>query len=195
MKMLMPTVCLLGGLIAINGTALGASASDLSGAYGVVGTGTCIVSPSGFNANSQPNDPEKSLLNSVTYNGVTTYDGAGKYTAVLTVVGILTGRSPNSVSTAGTSEVHGEGTYEIGAQGEVTSKATATAKALTGPRAGQTFEIRGIEFTGHISTDGKTLVGGTGMSISTTSFTPQGGNTVTTERICSEADIEVKLGP
>ncbi len=195
MKILLETICFFGGLVAVSGTAMAASVADLSGAYGVVGTGTCIVSPSGFNANGQPNDPEKSLLNSLTYKGVTTYDGAGKYTAVLTVVGILTGRSPNSVPTAGTSEVHGEGTYEIGAQGEVMSKATATAKALTGPRTGQTFEIRGIEFSGHISADGKTLVGGTGMGISTTSFTPQGGNTVTTERICSEADIEVKLGP
>ena len=194
-KFFVPTIGLLSGLMVTGRAGTAASVSDLTGAFGVVGNGTCIVSPRGFNANGQPNDPEKSLLNSLTYKGVATYDGAGKYTAILTVVGILTGRSSNFVPTAGTSEVHGEGTYEVGTQGEVTSRAIATAKALTGPRAGQTFDIRGIEFTGHMSADGKTLVGGTGMGISTTSFTPPSGNAVTTERICSEADIEVKLGP
>jgi hypothetical protein len=168
-----------------------ADSSHLKGTYGFTSTNGCLYASGGFNTSLQTLGTASS--GSFSSEGVWTFNGDGTGTYTLSSVGITppptVGFLPSADSSAGGASF----TFTV-ADDIVTLRTvpgTFMGKSLTGPRAGQTFEIEGIPVaTGLISADGRTL---------TASFLTPGVEILTysngdvLRRICHSSRVYIKL--
>jgi hypothetical protein len=137
----------------------GAIADSLKGTYAYTDSETCLVASSGFNAIFQALGTTYSV--SSVQQGVVTINDKGTGTATQSnativpppTVGFLPGASSSQSSASVIYTVTGDTfTAQI-------VPGTDVGKVLTGPRAGQTFNIEGTpNRTGLISADRRTLV-------------------------------------
>lgn len=168
-----------------------ASNSQLKGRYTGTGSGGCLASPAGFNANDRPNDTTKTFSTMLTSEAVYTFDGYGRGKAETTSASIYV-PGPNGTTqqvslTAGANNF----TYAVGPKNTVTIIFTDLVfKNLNGPAAGQDSMIDKFVYEGHFTPDGITLTQGEGaveMAI------PPAGAAV--PRICNRSYVLLRDHP
>jgi hypothetical protein len=170
---------------------LAASAnSRLKGAYAVSIEGNCVYSPGGLNSRYQPENPAKSYLRLLHFQGIETFDGGGKLTGQLAGLNIDGTVAEAHSPSAGSFQFSIDGTYQIGPHGDVTFESKGTGKVLTGMLAGATFSATYPSWSGYISADNKTLLLGTTGTIVSTLAASEGE---TLARICSFNQIGMKM--
>jgi hypothetical protein len=164
--------------------------SRLKGDYAVMIEGNGIYSPGGLNSRYLPEDPAKSFLRLLHFQGIETFDGAGKLTGKLAGLNIDGTAADLHPPGAGSFQFSVDGAYEVGPHSEVTLASKGAGKILTGPQAGATFSATYPSWSGYISADNKTfLLGTTGTVIST--LAPSKGGTLA--RICSFSQVGVGM--
>jgi hypothetical protein len=164
--------------------------SRLNGDYAVMIEGNCIYSPGGLNNRYQPENPAKSFLRLLHFQGVETFDGAGKLTGKLAGLNIDGTTAELHSPGAGSFQFSVDGTYQVGPHNEVTLASKGAGKILTGPQAGATFTATYPSWSGYISGDNKTLLLGT-IGTVVSALAPSKGETL--GRICSFNQIAVRM--
>jgi hypothetical protein len=164
--------------------------SRLKGDYAVSIEGNCIYSPGGLNSRYQPENPAKSFLRLLHFQGVETFDGAGKLTGKLAGLNIDGTTAELHSPGVGSFQFSVDGTYQVGPHSEVTLASKGAGTILTGPQAGATFSATYPSWSGYISADNKSLLLGTiGTVVST--LAPSKGETLA--RICSFNQVAVRM--
>jgi hypothetical protein len=164
--------------------------SRLKGAYAVLIEGNCVYAPGGLNSGDQPENPAKSFLRLLHFQGVETFDGAGKLTGKLAGLNIDGTIAELHSPGAGSFQFSVDGTYQVGLHGEVTFASKGTGTVLTGSLAGETFSATYPSWSGYISADNKTLLLGTNGTVVST-LTPSKGEALA--RICSFNQVGVRM--
>jgi hypothetical protein len=184
-KRLMLAAAGLGCALALTNVAQVRAASPnsrLKGAYAVSIEGNCIYAPGGLNSSDQPENPAKSFLRLLHFQGVETFDGTGKLSGKLAGLNIDGTSAELHSPGAGSFQFSVEGTYQVGPHGEVTFASQGTGTVLTGPLAGEAFSATYPSWSGYISGDNKTFLLGTNGTVAST-LTPSKGEALA--RICS----------
>jgi hypothetical protein len=137
----------------------------IHGVYAATSVGSCISTPYGFNENLTPkNPPDKPVSsNTATSQIIWTFNRDGTGTADAMGVGISL--SPNQ--SGGLSHTTWQFTYDVTDDGMVTiHTVSGGSEYLAGPLKGATYTIvEGVDESGYISEDHKTITLGMGMVV------------------------------
>jgi hypothetical protein len=176
-----------------------AESPKLKGDYAFTGSASCLVSINGFDANQQaiPNPPGSpaSGIFSTTFSveGVRTFNGDGTGTVKGRVVSLVI---PPFAAGPGASsaDITFQFTYALDGAGGFTTDlvpGTLVANILTGSRAGQTFTLDTLPFTGLISNNASVL---TLASVVPTVEKQTFSNGDSRFRICHRSRVLVSMG-
>jgi hypothetical protein len=135
----------------------------IRGQYAVTGGNTCLISPSGFNANLQPN-AGWGIIQTSSREGDFRFELNGTGSAEVTSRNVVLPYQvppaiPNPLA-GGTQEITFDFTYTLKKDGTITiivGPGPFTSNQITGPDAGVTFYITGVSMDGVITPDGKTI--------------------------------------
>src|ERR1700730_8540299 len=168
-----------------------AESSHLKGTYGFTGTDACLYASGGFNARLQALGT--TFSHSDAAEGIRTFNGTGTGTFKVTNMTTTVPPTVGFLPSAGSSDSSASFTYTVADDTFISENVPGTDKGtvVTGPRAGQTFEVEGVpKATGLISSNGHTL---------TTSILTPGVETITysngdvEHRICHRSRVYIKL--
>jgi hypothetical protein len=168
-----------------------ASNGQLKGRYVGAGSGGCLVSLAGFDANDRPIDPTKTLSQMVVGDEVYIFDGNGRGKVEYNSVNIYVPGPNGFVQQANLTIGGGSFTYAVGLKNTVTVTVTDLVfKNLNGPAAGQNSMVDKIILEGRFTPHGIALAQADGA---VEMATPPGGAPV--PRICGRAHVLLRDEP
>lgn len=169
----------------------------LRGDYAFTGEAVCLVSEEGFKTNFTPNVPGTTWVLSFSIQGVRTFNGDGTGSVVGRTVSVT---HPSTAAgfpgvAARMHELSGSFTYSVAPDRTfAVEQGPLTQIGVAGPGTGQTAIIEGINFSGFISQDHKTLVVSTDEpTIEKRTAALSDGSVDVDYRICHRARTAIKI--
>jgi hypothetical protein len=150
----------LSAILLATGMAAG-HAETLQGQFTGSAEMVCLNSANGFDANLQPNDPNRASISTRSVLGLLNFNGSGGGTESSTEVATSTPVKVSASSTpqANSSQSSGAFTDTVGAGNVVTiTTSNLSGTFLTGPETGETFVVDQVVMSGFLSPDGSTLI-------------------------------------
>ena len=180
------------------GMASAGNNNSVTGEYAVTGGMSCLVATSGFTTNFTPNDPASAASNSITFQGISTFERHGR--GRLETIGVQITPSPvpsPQIPHANAFHFSFTFTYDVADDGTITIDADENSfqvKYDTGPPfTGATFTADKYSLSGLVSADHKTLTLGPPTTlIQTSTFQPP--LVFAFQMICNGSYVFTRLG-